>query len=59
MLAIGPPPWVPEYRKIEIANMYKNTIRMHENMRKTKKYPEKIVYGLVQGKEIKVDLTYL
>ncbi|OGE17050.1 hypothetical protein A2769_03155 [Candidatus Daviesbacteria bacterium RIFCSPHIGHO2_01_FULL_37_27] len=47
-----PFPIFPENRKIEIANIYKNIISLHESTREMKERLESIVYNLVVGKEI-------
>lgn len=47
-----PFPIFPENRKVEIANIYKNIISLHERTRDMKERLEDIVYNLVVGKEI-------
>lgn len=47
-----PFPIFPENRKIEIANLYKDIISLHESTREMKERLENIVYNLVVGKEI-------
>jgi type I restriction enzyme S subunit len=54
-----PFPNFSESKKTEIANTYKDIISLHESIRKMKKYLEKIVYNLVLGKEIEIDLRIL
>lgn len=54
-----PFPKFPEDKKNEIADIYKNVISLHESTRKIKKHLEEIVYNLVVGKEVKIDLHIL